>query len=128
MVGLMQRFSEKTHTSLSTSSLVGYPLHLVLHNFPAHFVDWYIRHGLTCVGFLPVSVDADQTPGSASTQFSSHAEEREVLKTLLHDAFQKIMGPFEDVSLKGFKSPYPLHRNGRFAGHVPGYWMWPEAF
>ena len=90
MFGLLQIFSDKTHKILSTSSLVEYPVHLVPLNFPAHFVDWCIRHGLTCVGFLPVSVDANQTPGSASTHFSSSAEEQEVQKTLLHDSFEKI--------------------------------------
>ena len=54
--GMVQLFSDKTHTSLSSTAFVGYPLHVVLLKFRPEFVEHCIRSGKTCVAFLPVQL------------------------------------------------------------------------
>ena len=61
MVGMVTLFSGKTRTRLSQNTVVGHPVH-VFFNFDPSFVKYCVRKGLTCVGFLPVAMEATTDP------------------------------------------------------------------
>ena len=102
-VSLLQLFSDKTHTSLGSAAVVGYPVHLVLLNYDDSFREYCIRSGLSCVGFLPVEMErAESGWGEQAASLPSKATERTARKTLLHEAFKEVLAPLNDTVKHGF--------------------------
>ena len=60
-VGFLQVFSDKTASTLSSSSFVAYLIHIVLLNKSPRKRDWIIDNGYSILGFLPVSTSDMQT-------------------------------------------------------------------
>ena len=83
--------------------MVGYPKHVVLLSYPRSFVDHCILHGLTCVGFLPVSIEIRDGDDPVPPQFSSRTKEKETKKILLHQAIRKFLKPLENFVFEGFE-------------------------
>lgn len=49
----VQVFSDKTGTTMKSTALVAYPVHVVLLNKSAVYQQWLVGKQLTLVGFLP---------------------------------------------------------------------------
>jgi len=111
IVGFVQLFTDKTTTALGSAGIDGYPAHVVMMNFPTHFMEWCIRHGLTCTGFLPVSTEMVTPHSSERPRFPTGEEERSVRMGLLHAAVERILEPLSLAACNGFPVDLdgPLH-------------------
>lgn len=69
-VGYMQIFSDKTAIGLNNTTLVDFPMHVVLTNFKYLFQLWWSENGHTIVGYLPVKF----TLGNEVSRFLSKEE------------------------------------------------------
>lgn len=53
-VGMVQVYTDRTVTALTSNAVVAYPVHVVLSNFTKTFLQFLVYHGYTFSGLLPV--------------------------------------------------------------------------
>ena len=101
--GLLQVYSDKSSTSLKSSAIVAYPIHVTLLNFSAPLRRHCIRTGLTIVGYLPYIVNpssnalfGDEMP----TTSSSASRARKI--DILHKALEKVFSSLSTAFSSGF--------------------------
>lgn len=97
-VGLGQLYSDKTQTSLKSSSTSLYPLHLTLLNFHEEDRKRIISSGESIVAFLPVEyINPDSSSGEKNFRVS-----RVDKMKLLQEAMQTILKPLKIRAIPGF--------------------------
>lgn len=72
-VGLVQLFSDKPATTLSSTVVVAYSGHVVLLNVSAFCNRWLVKNGITLLGILPVSMETSEKR-TASRTFGRYQE------------------------------------------------------
>lgn len=71
-VSFVQIFSEKTATSLKSTTLVAYLIHVVLFKCTVTYWIWLIKNGLPLIGFPPEQFDAT-VEGDTESHFKNNS-------------------------------------------------------
>lgn len=102
-VGFVQVYSDKTHTTMKTSGVVAYPIHITLQNFSEPVRRACIDSGLSLMGYLPVSVEEMSNDNSHSrVTGTSGAFIRPLRMKILHECIRFLLQPLENVHKSGF--------------------------
>ena len=97
-VRLGQLYSDKTQTSLKSSSTSLYPLHLTLLKFQEGYRRDIIASGSSIITFLPVEYLSLVETSSDKTFVVSRLEKMK----LLHAAIEEVLEPLKMIAMKGF--------------------------
>ena len=93
-IAMVQIYSDKSQTSLKTSALKFYPLHLTLFNFKEEWRRRVISSGESIIGYLPVEF-SELTPNGR------RKGNREDILLALHDSIEFIFEPLMKVAMEG---------------------------
>ena len=87
-IGLLQVYSDKSQTSLNSSALTFYPMHLTLQNFNEEWRKKHIQSGKTVVAFLPVSFEIEES-GDNRVNAYSHIDKKKRKKAIVYTDSRK---------------------------------------
>lgn len=102
-IGFIQLYSDKSKTSLKRTGVCAYPVHLNFMN--STFEGWkkQIISSRTLVAYLPVGIDNEEDIWKMSDISNSKTSVPRIKKLeLLHNAFETILSPLNDVCQSGF--------------------------
>ena len=103
MVGFLQVFTGKTHTTLKASGVAAYPIHVTLQNFSDSFRRVCINSGISIIGYLPVKISKVSSPyDDDNIPSTSTPRGRLIRMEIVHSAMRFILKGLGDCELNGF--------------------------
>eukprot|EP00737_Agarophyton_chilense_P001618 gb/GEZJ01001816.1/.p1 GENE.gb/GEZJ01001816.1/~~gb/GEZJ01001816.1/.p1 ORF type:complete len:286 (+),score=22.95 gb/GEZJ01001816.1/:1476-2333(+) len=103
--GFVQLYSDKSSTTLKSSSFTSYPLHITRLNFSDSFRRHCISRNYTVVGYIPTSFNNTSSPPddvSIDINPFSYSMDRKVHMELVKNSLRSILNPLCSARLKGF--------------------------